>query len=189
MRKTFGIVAIIGVAMLAAPLPAVARQAVTYGDVRAQFEAVETGGAVIRSNKGFETTIPPADALQHSIRPIAPFFEGRHYCVLDWQLITLAIFFPPELKGLAAETEYTFIIDKVPTPAMETTAVKTLLNPEFFGLPQGWWWRAWGILSAPGALSVGRHSLAGSSTDPVFGTIKDPKITFYIDSAGEGACL
>lgn len=186
MRKAFFTATIAMVMMTGI---AVAWEPVTYGDVRAQFEAVETGGAVIRSNKGFDTTIPPAGPFYNSIRPIKPFFDGLRYCEMDWHLVTIAYLAEPGFDGVLEETQYTFIIDNVPTPAVETTVVKTIVEPESFGLPAGSIWRAWGIFYAPGALSVGKHSLTGFSTDPVFGTIRADRITFSIDPAGSGACL
>lgn len=187
MRKAFVTAAVAMVMMTTGT--AVAWEPVTYGDVRAQFEALDTGGAIIRSNQGFDTTIPPAGPFYNSIRPIKPFFDGLRYCDLDWHLVTIAFLVVPGSEGLLEETEYTFIIDGVPTPAEETTAIKTVVSPESFGLPAGSAWRAWGVFYAPGALSVGKHSLTGFSTDPVLGTIRDDRITFSIDPAGSGACL
>jgi len=172
--------------MVASTPPAVARQAVTRGDVEAQFEAIENAGSVILSNKGFETTIPPA-AVCYSIRPIAAFFEGRHYCELDWQLVTIALFVEPGLRELLEQTDVTFVIDGVPVPAEETTAVKPLLEPAVYGLPPGSLWRAWGNFHSPGDLTVGTHSLTGIVTAPI-GTFHLDRIRFHIDPVGEGAC-
>jgi len=196
-RRTFlsALAAVAIVVMTAAG--AGAREPVTRGDVQAQFEAVENGGAVISTRKGFETTIPPAGALLHSIRPIDPFFEGRRYCELDWHLVTIALIASPEelgvstteeLKEIFLATEVTFRIDNVPTPATETTAVKTYLVAED-GTNGETFWRAWGIFYAPGVLSVGPHSLTGSATIPSIGTFRFDRITFHIDPAGSGACL
>ena len=80
MKRAAVILATVATIMLTASNPAGASERVTYGDVRAQFEAVENGGAVIITRKGFETTIPPASPFLHSIRPIQPFFKGLRYC-------------------------------------------------------------------------------------------------------------
>lgn len=184
-----------GIAMvIAASVPASAREPVTFGDVKAQLEAVETGGGIIRSNNGFFTTIPPAGPFYNSIRPLAPFFDGLRYCDLDWHLVTIALFFDPEdlpskeeVKTTLHATEVTFVIDGVETPATETTAVKTILGES--GLPGQSFWRAWGIFFAPGALSIGSHTLTGFATTPDEPAMGFDQITFHIDPAGQGACL
>jgi hypothetical protein len=141
---------------------------------------------------------PPGSPLLHSIRPIKAFFDGRHYCTLDWHLITIAYFTSAEelnlstnneVKAFLEATTVTFSLDGVPTPAAETTSVKAA-NSEFTGaVPPGeWFWRAWGNFYAPGVLPVGKHSLTGSGTDPI-GSFKLDRITFYIDPVGSGACL
>jgi hypothetical protein len=174
-----------------------AYEPVTFGDVQAQFEAIENGGAVVFSKFGPENTIPPASPLLHSIRPIKEFFDGRHYCTLDWQLITIAFIASPEdvslsttdeLKAFLEATTVTFSIDGVPTPAAETTAVKTANSGFFEVVPGEVFWRAWGNFYAPGVLPVGKHTLTGSGTDPIE-SFKLDRITFYIDPVGSGACL
>lgn len=185
-----------GIAVVLSAVPASAYEPVKEGDVRAQFQAVENGGAVVFDRFGPENTIPPASPLLHSIRPIKEFFDGRHYCTLDWHLITLAIFFLPEEVSLSSQevrailraSVVTFELDNVLTPAAETTAVKTA-NSEFFGsIPGETFWRAWGNFYAPGVLAVGKHSLTGTFTSPI-GGFKLDKITFFIDPVGSGACL
>lgn len=82
-----------------------------------------------------------SESLLHSIRPIPGFFDGRHYCTLDWHLITIAFFGIPEDVGLSTSREFkaflmattvTFELDGIEIPAEETTAVKTA-NFELFG--------------------------------------------------------
>ena len=173
-----------------------AREPVTFGDVQAQFEAAESGGGVIITKKGLETAIPPASPLLHSIRPIKAFFDGRHYCTLDWHLITIALFGTPDEFGLSTQefkaflgaTTITFKLDGTAIPAAESTAVKTSFFELFGSVPGETFWRAWGNFYAPGVLPVGAHSLTGWGTDPL-GTFKLDRITFYIDPAGSGACL
>ena len=203
-RRPRRLIGAVSALVLAAVLPLVAMppahayEPVTQGDVRAQFEAVENGGGVILSNMGPETTIPPGSPLLHSIRPIKEFFDGRHYCTLDWHLITIATFLSAEELNLSTNNEVmsfleattvTFSLDGVPTPAAETTSVKTA-NSEFTGaVPPGeYFWRAWGNFYAPGVLAVGSHTLTGSITYPI-GTFRLDRIKFYIDPVGEGACL
>jgi hypothetical protein len=188
---------LVGAAMLMVTGIAHAYEPVTQGDVRAQFEAVENGGGVIFDRFGPDNTIPPASPLLHSIRPIKEFFDGRHYCTLDWQLITIAFFASPEevglsttqeLKAFLQATTVTFLLDDVETPAAETTTVKTA-NSDFFGSQPGeTFWRAWGNFYAPGVLSIGEHTLTGTGTDPI-GTFQLDTITFFIDPVGSGACL
>jgi len=197
MRRGRGLSMLVGAAILMVTGIAHAYEPVTQGDVRAQFEAVENGGGVIFDMFGPENTIPPASPLLHSIRPIKEFFDGRHYCTLDWQLITIAFFASPEEVGLSTTQELkaflqaitvTFQLDGVETPAAETTAVKTA-NSDFFGSQPGeTFWRAWGNFYAPGVLSVGSHTLTGTATDPL-GTFQLDTITFFIDPVGSGACL
>lgn len=183
--------------ILAAASPAGAREPVTYGDVQAQFEAVETGGAVIFTSKGFETTIPPASPFLHSIRPIKPFFDERHYCQLDWHLVTIAlggsaegfaVSTTQEAREVLEGTEVTFKIDNAPVAPQESTAVKTSLNTFFGDVAGESFWRAWGNFYAPAILAVGSHSLTGSVAGPI-GSFKLDRITFHIDPAGQGACL
>jgi len=159
MRKAFFTATVVMVMMTTGT--ADAWEPVTYGDVRAQFEALDTGGAVIRTNQGFDTTIPPAGPFYNSIRPIEPFFDGLRHCEMDWHLVTIAFLVEPGSEGLLEETEYTFIIDNAPTPAEETTAIKTVVAPESFGLPAGSTWRAWGVFYATGGLVGGEAQLDG----------------------------
>lgn len=197
-RRRAGAIVVATVALiLAVASPAWAREPVTYGDVRAQFEAVGTGGAVIFTNKGFETAIPPASPFLHSIRPIKSFFDGRRYCELDWHLVTItlggsaeafAVSTTQEARAIIENTQVTFKIDNVPVPAQESTAVKTFLNSLLGGVPGESFWRAWGNFYAPAVLPVGSHSLSGSVTSPI-GSFRLDRITFHIDPAGQGACL
>src|SRR5918995_6124745 len=71
------------------------RRRVNRGDVRAQFEAFESAGAVILirglfSGSGFSAVgAPPANLFEHSIRPFPPW-NGRHFCEMDWHLLVFA---------------------------------------------------------------------------------------------------
>jgi hypothetical protein len=197
MRRGRVLSMLVGVAMLMVTGVAHAYEPVTQGDVRAQFEAVENGGGVIFDRFGPDNTIPPASPLLHSIRPIEAFFDGRHYCTLDWQLISIAFFGSPEEVGLSTTgelkaffeaTTVTFNLDNVEIPAVETTSVKTAKSDFFGSVPGVTFWRAWGNFYAPGVLTVGSHSLTGTVTFPI-GTFQLDTITFFIDPVGTGACL
>lgn len=185
---TFASVAVIVMTMSGA---ASERNPITKGDVRANFQAIANGGAVIRSNKGFETTIPPANAVIHSIRPL-PFWDGLHYCELDWHAIAITDF---ASKGGAFDTarearkalngeRVTFELDDVLLPAEEATAVKAAT-----GTRGDTFWRAFGIFYPPGALPIGTHSLTGFGTRADGSVVDFPEIDFHIDPAGAGTCL
>jgi hypothetical protein len=170
-----------------------ARNPVTYGDVRANFQAVDTGGAVIRSKKGFETTIPPAQGLRHSIRPIQPFFHNLRYCELDWHLITIATVIPEGLFGWSTEEVKAVIKDGVTeftVAGISTEDIET--TPGVKPVPQTdprEWWHAEGVFYAPGVLPVGSHDLSAVTRYSDGFEFFHDDITFHIDAAGTGACL
>lgn len=114
MRKAFFTATIAMVMMTGI---AVAWEPVTYGDVRAQFEALDTGGAVFRSQQGVRHDDPTCGTLLQQHPADQALFDGLRYCEMDWHLVTIAFLVEPGSEGLLEETENTFIIDGVPTPA------------------------------------------------------------------------
>jgi hypothetical protein len=179
---------------------------VTYGDARAQFLNVDGGGGVIRAKKGFGDEIlyiPPANGLNHSVRPL-PFFDGLRYCTNDWHLVTILNHYGDGDFGFTSEeakkelegTTVTFTIPGVDTSDVQTTSVRRVPDPanvisnatgEIATPPV--WSRAWGAFYAPGALLIGTHTPVALLDFP--GGFQFPlgPITFHIDPAGSGACL
>ena len=147
---------------------------VTKGDAKAVFEAFPNGGS---AGQG-----APSDGLvdgRTAIRPFV-FFNGKHYCVLDWHVALITFFADGPHETAAAELAAltaTFWIDGSAV-ATDRTAVKRSLRPN------GDYWTSTGVLLSPAALAVGRHTLRVQTSDGF-----DNTITFAIDAAGTGTCL
>ena len=163
---------------------------VTRGDAQAVLNAFPNAGRIIRSHKIVETT--PADPeLKASIRPFSgSTFDGRHYCVEDWHVIVVA-----EIAGgdnsfshqdAAAELNpitLTFTLDGAELPT-NRGPVKRFLDPA--PLDKAYFFQQ-GALLSPSDLSVGSHSVSYTEDSP--SGHFESSITFFIDPAGQGACL
>jgi hypothetical protein len=197
------IAAAILVASLVVLTPATAGAAsgpdrVTQGDAQAVLNAAENGGARVLQHAG-RIVASPADSNdpQVAIRPYSgTLFDGRHYCVEDWHVIAVAwgeggdqSFTIMDARALMDDISITFSLDGAAL-ATDRTATKRFLD-EFllaeFGWDRGYAFQQ-GAVMAPTDLAVGSHTLSWTLSSPLYGTFTD-QITFYIDPAGEGACL
>ena len=182
--------ATVAVLLVAMAGPATARDRVTYGDVRAHFQAAESAGALI-----FERGEPnlfhsaPANLFAHSLRPLV-FWNNTRYCELDWQLVVLALLEEKKDKGILKTASVTFEVDGSATAMPKSTAIKPYLGT-FVQLPEPAVWRQWGVFYAPGDLEarVAPNTLSAVAHFPDFGDFPLPALDFFIDEAGTGACL
>ncbi|HEY2916600.1 MAG TPA: hypothetical protein VGI98_05225 [Candidatus Limnocylindrales bacterium] len=135
---------------LAAPL----RARVTYGDVRALFEARTTANQV-QLAKGLSVSAPRTAFLRARINP---FFDGQAYCDRDW-LILLVSFVGDEhlqsTKAIRAHTSVDFVLDGSPV-ATRQTPVKRFLAADRADFFFGW---TVARFYAPGSLADGPHAL------------------------------
>jgi hypothetical protein len=181
---------------------------VTYGDVRAHFEAFEGGGAVVFFKAGPPAADVAASAnlFEHSIRPFpGSAWDGASFCDTDWHLLVLAI----SVAGLEGEPKVTreegvamleptsvdLYLDGALLTDTERTPIKRLVQSlallddgtivEVF---DGWWFQT-GAFFGPGELAVGQHTFSATVTDPEFGVFVGEPITFHIDAAGTGSCV
>jgi hypothetical protein len=171
---------------------------VTRGDAQAVLNAAESGGARVLQHAG-RIVASPADSNdpQVGIRPYSgTLYDGRHYCVEDWHVILVAwfeggdqSFTIMDARALMDDISITFSLDGAAL-ATDRTTTKRFLD-EFllaeFGWDRGYFFQQ-GAVMAPTDLAVGRHTLSYTLSSPLYGTFTD-QITFYIDPAGEGACL
>jgi hypothetical protein len=168
---------------------------VTRGDAQAVFQAANTGGAAIRLHSG-QIVGPARGAAEDGVRinAFAPW-DGRHYCSLDWHVISINLNdgnFPGESRSrqeiaAALDTVHVaFALDGVDLE-LERTAVKRSVDAAALGLVEGFYFASGRVL-APEELTVGQHTLRIVVTDPS-GLVADSQITFFVDAAGTGACI
>jgi hypothetical protein len=164
------------------------------GDAEAVLEAFGSGGwAVINHRRDEEAQGAPAPAnLQIQIRPL-DFFDGRHYCALDWHTIVIADIEEgnqPHAEAIIADLRVQLTLDKSKAPLeISQTSVSRFLNPEWFGLKEAYY-SQWGGVMAPSDLAVGGHTLSIRMTNASGSkTFWRNTINFFIDAQGEGACL
>jgi hypothetical protein len=178
-------------AMLFGSAVAAGRRRATRGSAQAVLEAFGNGGwAVINHSRVARTRRGPASTQIH-IRPF-DFFDGQHYCELDWHTIVVAMIeggdrpFPrQQAAALIGDISVRFNLDGAPL-GISQTAVKRFLNPQRFGLEAAFY-SQWGRVMQPSDLAVGQHELsivASNSTGDFF----QNTINFFIDAEGTGAC-
>ena len=170
---------------------------VTEGDARAIFEAFTNGGWAIRLNGG-TLEGAPADFMSDSMARITymPAWNGRHFCSLDWHVISVAAIegnavgqtrTNAEIRDVLSTIQFEFTLDGAALATM-TSAVKRTTNPGFRGLVEAFYVQA-GQVMAPAALSVGQHSLQFTGRRPGVPPNVFPAITFVIDAPDAGVCL
>jgi hypothetical protein len=186
------------------------RRGVTQGDVRAQFQTFEGAGAVILLRGLFGGTglpaigAPPANLLEHSIRPFEQLWDGRHFCETDWHLLVIAIIAAPdegepqlpreEGEAILEAASVDLNLDGTRLTNTETTAITRLIRNVRIDeagtireLADGWWFQT-GAFFGPGKLAVGPHTFSVTVTNPE-GVFDVGPITFHIDAAGTGSCV
>lgn len=180
-------------AMLFGSAVAAGRRRATRGSAQAVLEAFGNGGwAVINHSRVARARRGPASTQIH-IRPF-DFFDGRHYCELDWHTIVIADVeggskgFPrTQAAALIADTRVQFTLDGAPLE-LSQTAVKRFNNPQWFGLEAAFY-SQWGRVMQPSDLAVGEHILRCLMTNASGSQIFfDNTINFFIDAEGAGAC-
>jgi len=170
---------------------------VTRGDAQAVFEAFGGGGWVIRLNAG-TVEGAPADFLPDGMARISPSsgFNQKHYCALDWHVISVAllegnrpgeIFSESEIRDRLAGRHVEFTLDGAPLATVRNSP-RRIHNPEFRGFYEAVYVQE-GRIMAPEDLAVGPHVLTaigyrvGRPTPEVL-----PTVTFFVDEVGSGTC-
>jgi hypothetical protein len=164
------------------------------GDAEAVLRAFGSGGwAVINHRREEAARGAPAPAdTQIAIRPL-DFFDGRHYCALDWHTIVIADIEEgnrPHAEAIIADLRVQLTLDTNTAPLqISQTPVSRFLNPERFGLTEAYY-SQWGRVMEPSELAVGEHTLSIRMTNASGSqTFWRNTINFFIDAQGEGACL
>jgi hypothetical protein len=169
------------------------RRRATRGDARALLNAFGNGGwAVINHSRVARTRRGPANTTIQ-IRPF-DFFDGRHYCELDWHTIVIADIeggarpYPrQQAEALIADVRVQFTLDGSPL-ALTQTAIKRFNYPQLFGL-EATFYSQWGRVMEPSDLAVGQHALRCLMTNASGSVVYfDNTINFFIDAQGTGAC-
>jgi hypothetical protein len=188
-------------ALLAALLIPTGAQAnslrVTEGDARAIFEAFPAGGWALRLNGG-TLEGATADFMSDSMARITymPAWNGRHFCALDWHVISVAAIegnaigqsrTNAEIRDALTQIEFDFTLDGAPLDT-ERSAVKRTTNPGFRGLDEAFYIQE-GRVIAPEDLAIGQHSLQFTGHRPGQPPNVFPPITFFIDAGGAGVCV
>ena len=181
------------IASTAAPTSANANATrVTRGDAEAVFQAAFNGGWAIRLNQG-EIEGAPEDFMADGLVRISPatMFNNKHYCALDWHVISVATIegnrpgesmSNQEIWDRLAARQVTFQLDGSPLP-VERTMPRRTTNPEQRGFYEAFDVNT-GRVMAPEELSAGQHNLIGFGN--LAGVIGN--ITFHIDAPGTGVC-
>jgi len=181
-------------ALLVASAVAARRKRATRGEAQALLNAFGNGGwAVINHSRVARARRGPANT-QIQIRPF-DFFDGRHYCALDWHTIVIAAieggdrpFTRSQAAASIADARIQFTLDGTPLAGVSQGPVKRFLNPQLFGLEVAFY-SQWGRIMAPSDLAVGQHTLSVLWTSASGGQTEfQNTINFFIDAEGTGAC-
>ena len=168
---------------------------VTRGDAQAVLNAFPNAGRIIRRNEVVRFNTPADPEVRATIRPFSgSIFDGRHYCVEDWHVIVVAeiaggdhSFSEQDARAELNPITLTFTLDGAELPT-DRGPIKRFLDPSSF--EEGWeeaYFFQQGALLSPSDLSAGSHSVSYTEDSPL-GHFED-SITFFIDPAGQGACL
>lgn len=169
---------------------------VTRGDAEAVFQAAFNGGWADRLHA---ETIEgaPADFLVDSLARITPAADrdGKHYCVLDWHVISVALvegnrpgeaFTTEEIFDRLANRHVEFKVDGVLIETMRTPPKRTT-NPMNRGFVEAFLVSEGQILE-PDDLAVGQHVLTATGFRADNPPMALPSVTFFIDAPGTGVC-
>jgi hypothetical protein len=166
-------------AVLTGTTAAAAPGRITWGDVRALFEARTTATQIQLSNG--HLTSAPTTAFERG--RINPFASGQDFCDRDW-LILLASFgighTPGSMRAVRATITMTFTVDGAPVSTV-ATATKRFLTGDpktsFYG---------WSVAHfyEPGELVDGVHTLETTITSTTGFEVTDT--TFTVGSAACG---
>jgi hypothetical protein len=178
------------------------RKSLTKGDAEAVLQAFGGAGRVIRRTSVAQFGNPADVGLRATIRPFSDSnlpFNGRHYCVEDWHVIVVAEisggpgnFSRQDAENELSQVTHTFTLDGAPLTNTTRTSIRHFTDAGPFAAQFGLTWdKAFffqeGRVMSPTELTVGQHSLSYTAVDPT-GQFPD-SITFFIDPAGQGACL
>lgn len=154
---------------------------ITRGDATAIAQSMFGGAVAIRTNAPTLEGAP----VQTQLGRIAPFVSGRHYCSLDWHVISL-YFIEPELDHEATAAEAAAVVFNW---TLDGAALATQDAGVKAAYPADWYFGSYAIVS-PDALAVGTHTLSVVATDTRDGSIAFANtVTFTIDPADSGTCV
>lgn len=170
---------------------------VTRGDAQAVFQAFGGGGWSIRLNVSVIEGAP-ADFMPDSKARISPMaaFNGRHYCALDFHVISIAILegnaedgtlSNQEMIDRIAERQVEFFLDGAPL-ATERTSPRRTTNPGARGFVEAFFVQQ-GRIMAPEDLAPGQHTLKAIGNRFGFPPQTIGDILFIVDPMGSGTCL
>jgi hypothetical protein len=186
-----GLASIVTRALLVSSAVATGRRRARRGDAAAVLNAFGNGGWAVINHSDVARRGVVDQQIQ--IRPF-DFFDGRHYCALDWHTIVIADieggdrpFTRQQAEALIADVDVQFTLDGTPLQITQTT-VKRFLNPQLFGLEAAFY-SQWGRVMRPSDLSVGEHTLNVRMTNASGSQVYfENTINFFIDAEGTGAC-
>jgi hypothetical protein len=156
------------------------------------------GGWAVRLHSTVVLEGAPTDFLRDSKTRIGPvsFFNQKHYCVLDWHVISLALIWgnvPGEsltntqIFDIMAGIKTVFTLDGT-TLVTSRTPAKRFTNADFAGGTDNFYANE-GRIMAPTDLTVGRHTLQAVGFQTGLKPETIGKISFFIDSAETGTCI
>lgn len=146
---------------LTAPAAASTLTRVTHGDAVAVFQAQSTGGFAAEQHGNHPGQGQPAPlADERAPVVISPISSGPDdpYCALDWHVIRVLLALPSRAELDASQVQ--IWLDGAPL-TLKTTAAKPFASSDF-----QLYWRSFGIVVAPDALSVGQHQVTATLTLP-----------------------
>ena len=188
---------VIAIVLLSAASAQATSPRVTEGDAQAVFQAFGNGGWGIVLNGGNVEQGAPSDFLQDSMARISPAaqWNGRHFCSLDWHVISVAANegnpiggsrTNEELRETLSQITFLITLDGALLD-IETTAIKRTTNPERIGAVEAFYITA-GRVMAPEDLAVGQHSVQFTGIRPGRPPAVVPSVTFFIDAPEVGTC-
>jgi hypothetical protein len=186
-----GLASMVTRALLVSCAVATQRRRARRGDAEAVLNAFGNGGWAVINHSDVARRGVVDQQIQ--IRPF-DFFDGRHYCALDWHTIVIADieggdrpFTRQQAEALIADVRVQFTLDGAPLRITQT-AVKRFLNPQLFGL-QAAFYSQWGRVMRPSDLDVGEHTLNVRMTNASGSQVYfENTINFFIDAEGTGTC-
>jgi len=176
------ILAVVLAAAIAAPAALANSPRITRGDANALLQAIATAGAKMQLQPGVHEGAPAQTIGRIGT---TPNYNGRHFCSLDWHLISVFFLGGPTHKAAVATLD-AYVVDirlDGASLALERTAIKPALAAD-----GDFWLRQWGAILSPTDLTVGAHTVQLFWTGPL-GSFSLPSIAIFVDAPGTGACL
>jgi hypothetical protein len=172
-----------------------ANDRVSRGEAQAVLNAFPSAGRIIRRKQTVIRGAPADPGFKASIRPFpGTVFDGRHYCAEDWHVIVVAeidggdrSYSRQDADSFLGQVTVSFRLDSNPLLS-DRSSIRRFGDPGSFvpGWQEAYFFQQ-GTLMEPSSLTVGKHTVSYTETSP--SGVYTEGIDFFIDPAGQGACV